>query len=144
MIDQYIFHTIWKFHWLNLCSWLRMGQEIGLQKPIVVMLWYLVKTGILLPCKFYQQNMHSFKKATINCIFNFVFSLWVCCNQVYTEQTMQKDVFMVCLTAEGEACHWLGSLVYVSPYCNLHTWTGQHKKREERPFLVDNISHHLR
>lgn len=54
---------------------------------------------------------------------------------------MQKTVS---LTAEGEVCHWLGSLVYVSPYCDLHTWTGQHKKPEELQFLVGNIFHHLR
>lgn len=57
------------------------------------------------------------------------------------QHMMQKTVS---LTAEGEVCHWLGSLVYVSPYCDLHTWTGQHKKPEELQFLVGNIFHHLR
>lgn len=49
----------------------------------------------------------------------------------------------ISLTAGGEACHWLGSPVYGSPYCNLHTWTGQHKKPEELQFLVGSIFHHL-
>lgn len=116
----------------------------NLMKPLAEILWYLVRTGISFPPKFYYCNMHLFKKVTIKCTFSLNILTIRSVLQVYIQQMMQKHIFMVCLTAEGGVCHWLGSLVYVSPYCNLHTWTGQRKKPEELQFLVDNISRRLR
>lgn len=90
----------------------------------------------------FTSKNRSSKKATIKCTLSL--------NVLFIKNALQLSLCPafgakpISLTAGGEACHWLSSPVYGSPCCNLHTWTGQHKKPEELQFLVGNIFHHLR